>query len=124
MSNAVKYRDEFLQFVHLIFYFSNDNLEYNSFCVDFKKRETMQYFLNSFIEWIKENYSINITKQDAINLYFWVSKYNLNTFEQNPDHLLDKFEITDKIMDDCMNFGIIPKVTYELNTKGINRVKI
>ena len=37
---------------------------------------------------------------------------------------ISKEEITDKIMDDCMNFGIIPKVTYELNTKGINRVKI
>ena len=108
MSNAVKYRDEFLQFVHLIFYFSNDNLEYNSFCVDFKKRGTMQYFLNSFIEWIKENYNINIT--------------NMESHGRLKD--ATKFEITDKIMDDCMNFGIIPKVTYELNTKGINRVKI
>ena len=124
MSTNVKYKEEFLQYVHIIFYFSCENTDYNSFYVDFKKRETMQYFINSFMAWIRENYNLNITKQDVNNLYFWTSKYNLITFEKMPEHLLNKFIITKEIMEECMEFGLIPKVKYEINTRGINRVSI
>lgn len=118
------FEQEFKEYVHNIFYLTNDKEDFNTFILDVSEPETSYYFLNGFIQWIKEVYNINVSKIKVLELYTKLSKYNIFMDSSDEDNIVDKFVITKKIMEEAFNNGIINELKYQKNNNTVRKIEL